>query len=146
MGYSIYEIIGKDHSWRGVFFVDSSEDKKVSAKGFYDSLADESTTKRMFKTRFDTWRDRQPNKTSRYHGWNKSEFNGKYTKCFVFKYKSHRLYGFLCNPKASNGRYQACVLVNYAVKNQSETDETSLKCVEQVRTTLFVQKAIKDFF
>ncbi|MEK6777750.1 MAG: hypothetical protein AABY87_12865 [bacterium] len=135
----------EDHPRRGVAFL-ISRDRKVTAKTFFDNLDRNSTTYRMLMTRFDAWRDGQPNQNSRYHGWNQSEFGGKYTKCFVFKYKAQRLYGFLYNPKPSDRSYQVCIVVKHAVKNKNETDETDLKNVEEIRTTLDVQRAINNYF
>ena len=100
-------------------------------------------------TRFDAWIDGKIEKKW-YHGWDRSEFQGKYTNCFVFKCKEkrseHRFYGFLYNPKLSNPRYQICVLVVHAFKNEWATDETDLKEVERIRTTPAVKKVIDDFF
>jgi hypothetical protein len=147
MGYRIQIIIGKDHSRRGVAFLISSDDKKVNAYDFYDRLDKENVIRRMFNTRFDNWQEGQLPKKHRYHGWNKSEFKGSYTQCFVFKYKEHRLYGFLCNPKTPrNPNYQICVLTRYTTKNEHESDETDLKYVEEIRTNISVQQKVKDFF
>ena len=104
---------------------------------------------RSFRVRFDTWKDGK-NKENWYHGWNLSEFQGKYTKCFVFKCKeerlNHRFYGFLCNPKPSNPRYEVCVLVVYTCKGQWETNVTDLKKVERIRTIPAVQNALEKCF
>lgn len=147
MAYQIKIVTGKDHEKRGIaFLISNPSDRKITAKDFFDGLDDKNVIKRMFLTRFDSWRDGQPNKTSRYHGWDKSEFKGQYTQCFVFKYKNIRLYGFLCNPKEKNSRYQICILVRHAKKKERETDEIDLKQVEGIRSTVPIQKTIKDFF
>lgn len=146
MGYRIEIIIGKEHGRRGVAFLvsENNEDKKITGKVAFDRL--NNTGDRMLRSRFDAWQSGQPNKHARYHGWDKSEYNGRYTNCFVFKYKSHRFYGFLCNPKENNLRYQVCILVKHATKKEHETDETELKQVENIRSNLTVQRKIKDFF
>src|SRR6266850_8415215 len=48
----------------------------------------------------------------RFHGWSKSQHEGKYTNCFVFKNvaEGERFYGFLCRPKAKDPQYEMCVL------------------------------------
>jgi hypothetical protein len=116
----------------------------VTAKPIFDNL--KGNIDRLLRTRFDAWIDKQPDKPSRYHGWNQSEFQGRYTHCFVFKAKSNRFYGFLCNPKPSNRSYQVCILVRHAFKKEHETDGTDLKQVEALRTTVAVQRAITDYF
>lgn len=146
MGYRIEIIIGKDHLRRGIAFLisEQNENKKITAKVAFDGL--DRTCENSFRTRFDAWQSGQPNKPARYHGWDKSEYKGRYTKCFVFKYRFHRFYGFLCNPKEKNPSYQICILVRYANKKEWETDETDLKHVEEIRTNLTIQRMIKDFF
>ncbi|MDO9565164.1 MAG: hypothetical protein Q7J15_00240 [Candidatus Desulfaltia sp.] len=143
MTYRIEFIAGEHHQRRGVCFLISG-DKKVAAKPIFDNL--KGNIDSLLRTRFDAWIDNQLGKPSRYHGWNKSEFHGRYTKCFVFKAKSHRFYGFLCNPKPSNNSYQVCILVRYAFKKEHKTDEADLKQVETLRTTVAVWRAITDYF
>ena len=143
MGYHIHIIIGKDHPMRGVAFL-VSEDKIMTAKKAFDNL--DRTCERSLRTRFDAWQSGQQNKSTRYHGWNKSEYNGRYTNCFVFKCKSHRFYGFLYNPKEENKRYQICILVSHANKKEWETDEADLKYIEAIRTNLAVIRTVKEFF
>lgn len=143
MTYQIEFITGEHHQKRGVCFL-ISENKRVTAKLNFDNL--KKNIERLLRTRFDAWRDRQPDKPARYHGWNQSEFQGRYTHCFVFKAKSNRFYGFLCNPKQSNRSYQVCVLVRHAIKKEHETDEIDLKQVEELRTTIAIQQAIADHF
>ena len=136
----------KDHLHRGVLFL-ISEDGRVTAKSVFDGLDED--TKKMFQTRFDYWLSRKPYPRG-YHGWDKSEFKGRYTNCFVFTGREERLakrlYGFLCNPKPSDHRYHVCILIRYARKTKHETDEADLKIVEEIRTLPAVQKAITDYF
>jgi len=143
MIYQIEFIAGESHQKRGVCFLISG-DRKVTAKPIFDKLKE--NIDRSLRSRFDMWIDKQPDKPSRYHRWNQSEFQGRYTHCFVFKVKSNRFYGFLCNPKKSNPIYQVCVLVRHALKKDHETDETDLKQVEEFRTTLSIQRTITDYF
>jgi hypothetical protein len=145
MGYQIEIITGENHDRRGVAFL-LSGDKKINAHDFFSKLTKNDLRKRQLNVRFDCWRDRQPDRKHRYHGWNRSEFKGFYTHCFVFKFERNRIYGFLCNPKSNNKAYQLCVLVRHALKNESETDETELKIVNEISSNLTVQRTVKDFF
>lgn len=144
--YKIELITPENHPRRGVAFL-ISEDKRVTAKLEFDGLTE--NTQRMFKTKFDYWLSRKPYREG-YHGWDKSEYQGKYVNCFVFTHRENRLaqrlYGFLHNPKISNPNYQVCVLVRHASKKKHQTDETDLKIVEEMRTLPVLQKAIGDYF
>lgn len=146
MTYQLEFVAGEHHRKRSVCFL-ISEDKKITAKPIFDRLSEkEKNVERSLRTNFDAWRDKQPNKPARYHGWNRSGFGGRYTKCFVFKAKAHRFYGFLCNPKESDSSYQVCILVRHAKKGGHKTDETDLKQVEELRMTLAIQQTIKKVF
>jgi hypothetical protein len=139
-------MITVDHPMRGVAFL-ISEDKRSTAKSGFDGL--NKNTKNMFQTRFDYWLNNKPYGKG-YHGWDKSQFGGKYTHCFVFtcreKRKAQRLYGFLCNPKPSDQRYRICVLIRHAAKTEHETDENELRIVEEMRNLPDVLKALDDYF
>jgi hypothetical protein len=146
MLYRIEFIAGENHPKRGVAFL-ISENKKVTAKPIFDSLNKKNKNiERSLRTRFDAWIDRQPDKPARYHGWDQSEFQGRYTNCFVFKVKNNRFYGFLCNPKSFNHSYRVCILVRHAFKKEHETDETELKQVEELGKIEAIQKTINDYF
>lgn len=146
MAYQIKFVAGEHHHKRGICFL-ISEDNRVTAKPSFDRLSkNNKNIERLLRTRFDAWRDKHLDKPARYHGWNQSEFQGRYTRCFVFKAKAHRFYGFLCNPKSSDRSYQVCILVRHAIKKEHETDETDLKQVEELRTTIAIQRAITDYF
>lgn len=83
----------------------------------------------------------------RYHGWNASQYGGKYTNCYVFKHvdEAERIYGFLCRPTvAENQNCEVCVLVLFAEKKRNETDVTELKRVEEMRTDPNVWRALND--
>jgi hypothetical protein len=144
--YKLTFISCENHARRGLLFLDST-DRKIDAKNEFDKFTD--NVKRHFKTRFDAWIDGHANKHW-FHGWNQTEFGGKYQNCYVFKYEDNRhqrrLYGFLHHPRKSNANYQICVLVCHAFKNKSKTDEYYLKTVEDIRSSFVVQAVIKDFF
>ena len=63
-----------------------------------------------------------------YHGYNRSEYNGKYSKCFQFEDKGRgtRFYGFIIHPLANNRRFVLCVLSHFTTKNTHRTDESIL--------------------
>jgi hypothetical protein len=140
--YQIEFITEEEHPKRGVVIL-VSDDNKMNAKTKFDKL--KTNTERHFRTRFDAWKDGKLNKKW-YHGWNQTEFGGKYALCFVFKYKSDRFYGFLCNPKTTNRAYQICVLATHINKHQDKTDEADLKEIESIRTMFLVNKAIEIYF
>lgn len=143
MKYRIEIIIGENHPKRGLAFL-KSQDRRVNAKSAFKKL--DKKSKYTFKTRFEYWQSGKPHKKY-YHGWDKSEFKGKYTNCFVFKHNKHRFYGLLRSKiKKYNPSYQVCVLVVYTEKDEWETYELDLKTVEAIRTTLAVQKTMEDFF
>jgi hypothetical protein len=59
---------------------------------------------------------------------------------------NHRFYGFLIHPKSGNQRFQICILVVHAKKQQQKTDETCLEQVESMRINPMIQEFIKDYF
>lgn len=144
--YTLYFSTSENHRHRSVAFL-VSDDTRVTAKDIFDGLS--NNIERHFRTRFDAWVGGQIN-NNLFHGWNKTQFGGKYIKCFVFKCKDNRenrrFYGFLCNPKAQDRQYQVCVLVNHAYKSRHETDIANLEDVEKIRTSFMVQKAVSDYF
>ena len=137
-------ITSYDHHRRGVAFL-NIDDSRVTAKFEFDNL--NLNLQRHFRKRFEAWQEGKI-QNDWYHGWDKSEFSGRYIKCFVFEYKSKgdRFYGFLCNPKEENPRYQLCVLINHKIKRQHKTQTVDLNTVECFRTTLNIQREINKFF
>lgn len=146
MDYKVHDINnGKKHPKRGVAFLVSDKDKKVTAKAVFDSLDKNEAPYRGLMTGFEAWQGCLVNK-KRFHGWNKTEYKGRYTKCFVFKHNKHHFYGFLCNPKENNIRYEACILVRHTNKTEWQTDETDLKQVEELRSNIPIQNLIRQFY
>lgn len=144
--YNIEFITRDNHPRRAVAFLISSG-RQITAKSVFDGLGNNS--EKTLLSRFDAWVDWLKN-DKWYHGWTQSQFEGRFTNCFVFKYKENRLeqrfYGFLCNPKSSDRGFQLCVLIRHASKNQWETDENDLRIVEEIRTRPAVQKIIYNHF
>src|ERR1700722_2113699 len=85
------------------------------------------TDARAFRSRMDQWLDGANGPDSYFHNF-KSDL--AHRNCFVFKYKQHRLYGFLCHPNDANLRFQLCSLCIYATKNEHESDRAELDRVE----------------
>jgi hypothetical protein len=132
-----------EHSYRSVAFL-ITENPQVSAYDAFINLRENQ--EKAFRNRFDAWVGGHLN-NDRYHGWNKSEFSGKYTNCFVFEHKGwgDRFYGFLCNPRKSNPGYQLCVLIVYEQKTKHKTNETNLITVESFRIMLAVRTIIRKY-
>jgi hypothetical protein len=82
----------------------------------------------------------------RFHGWNKTQHGGKYTKCFVFKNVSQaaRLYGFLCRPKPADSDYEMCILVLFAQKKKWKTDTGELERAKAMINDPDILNALKD--
>jgi hypothetical protein len=132
---------------RGVAFLVCDEDKRITAKKDFDKLPKDA--KKKINTGMDYWLKGYSNRPQLFHGWNQSEFGGKYVFCFVFKSQdgkqSHRLYGFLCNPSTKFPRFQLCVLIFHEYKDGNKTDPTVLKRVDSFRIDPDVNHAI-DFY
>lgn len=128
---------------RGVAFLVSDKDAKVTAKQGFARLTKDAT--RKLHTGIDYWLGGYKNPRL-FHGWDKSEFGGKYDNCFVFKSRddkqAHRFYGFLCNPSERQPRFQLCVLLFHETKDENETDETILKRIESFRINIDVTHAV----
>lgn len=126
---------------RGIGFLVFPGNKVVTAHAKFNKLPPKE--RRWMEKSFDWWVSGAGRNNNRFHGWDKSEFNGKYTECFVFKGDENRLYGFLCHPKKQDGdpSFQFCVLIAHAQKNQWETEEAFLKLSEELRLHLEVQQA-----
>ncbi len=136
----------ESHARRAVaFFV--TRKTQITARNFFRTLNPKVAD--LLRTRFEYWVSGKPIKKY-FHGWDRSQFAGKYTFCFVFKCNEkriqHRFYGFLCNPKDSNPGYQICILVVHATKREWDTDEHDLRQVEAIRTTPTVQEIILNHF
>ena len=105
----IQMVAGHSNKMRSVAFLVCNE---FDGYDVYDRLSEK--LKRHLSTSFDYWIMNKP-MDKRFHGWNRSSFGGAYTNCFVFKLPHKRFYGFLCNPKSRNPRYQLCATDGFAV-------------------------------
>jgi len=132
---------GLKHAHRAIAFLEQHSASYVDIKAAFDGL--KASAQRYHLKSFDFWLG--DHKNDRYHGWNQSQHNGKYTECFVFRNVSEgeRLYGFLCRPKEGDAHYEMCVLILYAKKKRWNTDLTELARAETMRTDPDVLAALR---
>ena len=133
---------------RGVAFLIDESNKYVNAKKIFDKLPEKQSVNREREvcTRFDYWLDGKTH-DNYFHGWPNHE---RYKECFVFKWRhqrqEHRMYGFLCNPKMYDPRFQLCVLISHAKKNSWETNPPDLDRVMNISRQESVKLAINELF
>ena len=113
---------------------------ECNGKAAFDKLV--QARDREVRNRFDHWIDGNPF-PQYYHGWD----NPKYRHCFCFRWKNkrihQRLYGFVCNPKRHDQRFQLCVLVFHTAKTTEDTDFTILDKINRLRMDSDVTAAIQ---
>jgi hypothetical protein len=121
-----------------VFLVCNGE---YDARAAFDKLV--PSYARLVRERIDHWIDDGVHKKY-HHGWDQPE----YRQCYCFKWKEgrvhQRLYGFKCNPKHDNARFQLCVLVFHATKADN-TDFAILDRINRLRTDSYVLAAIQHY-
>jgi hypothetical protein len=136
---------GKTHARRAVAFLHNAEFSYVNVTDVFEGLPENISD--TFKRRFDNWIAALPGSPvphHQYHGWEKTDYDGKYIECFVFKAPGHRLYGFLCHPKSpGDKRYELCVLVLHDDKYAHKTWEPNLKNSKKMNTNTDVIRAIE---
>jgi hypothetical protein len=77
-------------------------------------------------SRFDLWLD-EGICDKYFHGF-KNDSEAAYRNLFVFKWKQHRWYGFLCHPQSkSNPSFLLCVLTIHAMEKEHQTDRAELE-------------------
>lgn len=101
------------------------------------------TDARAFRSHMDQWLDGANGPKTHFHPF-KSDLDHR--NCFVFKYKEHRLYGFLCHPKDNDRRFQLCSLCIYATKHEHSSDRSELDRIEQWGRNLVAQEAISKVY
>lgn len=126
--FEIYEVDGHPFlkTDLNVVLLSCAQDEKFfNLEREFDDAKDD--IKKGINTGIDYWKmgSRQ---NKRHHGWTASQYNGSYTNCYVFKHlaKKVRVYGYLVRPNPHD-RIVCCVLMHYAIKKESETDEEILK-------------------
>jgi hypothetical protein len=77
--------------------------------------------RRNFEGRFDWWTNAPLGVTKKEYcqGWDEEG----YGKVWVFKYREHRIFGFLCHPDDEDPSFQMCVLCSYTIKDGWEADK-----------------------
>jgi hypothetical protein len=143
MAYTVTLISGLQPSLhRGIAFLESDTDRNVNAHAGFGKL--KKNRKRDMMRRFDHWL--AGNFLNNWH----HGFPRPHADCYTFKTKDsgsyHRLYGFLIHPRPLEQRFQACVLVSYAIKNQEHTDLTILDRIKNLRTSVEVIGAVRRAF
>src|SRR5947207_11726287 len=102
---------------RGIGFLEGH--KELDAGLTFDGL--EESDERYFRASTDQWLDGANGPKIRFHNF-KSDW--EFRECFVFKCDEHRMYGFLCNPKEHDPRFQLCALCIHAFKYERESDRS----------------------
>jgi hypothetical protein len=135
---------GEGHERRAVVLLSYTGVSYANAIGQFSGLR--GNIRDIFLRRFENWVGNIPNK-KHYHGWEQSQYGGRYQHCFVFKHKEHRFYGFLCHPRSPrDNRLQVCALVLHAFKRDWTTDETELRRAQALSEDVTVQQAIRRRF
>jgi hypothetical protein len=132
------------HKYRSVAVVEEHSSPSANLSGFFPKVLVTSDD-RYYQKSFEYWTGGFHIK-KRFHGWNKSQHEGKYTECFVFKNVSEaeRIYGFLCRPKAEDPNYEMCVLVHYAQKKKWTTDTAEIQRAKDLKSNRDILNALKD--
>jgi hypothetical protein len=120
---------------RGIGFLEGHGelDGASAFHGFKDAV------EREFRSRMDQWLDGKNGPKKYFHNF---KSDPDHRNCFVFKYREHRVYGFLCHPNDRNRRFQLCALCIYATKHEHETDRAQVDRVEQWFRNIGAQQAI----
>jgi hypothetical protein len=146
MSFSVYRIPNLIYGQgrRDVAILESDEEARVQAKEAFGALNDKHRTEMLNK--FDAWK-RGEHVDKWFHGFNEQN----YRECFVFKRKHAgtylRFYAFLIHPcPLTDARYQVCILVSHAIKNQERTDPRELDFANVMRTDAQVTACVKRAF
>jgi hypothetical protein len=135
--YCVEFISGHNVGRRALAWLINSSKKAINAKAVFEKLADKD--ERDLRRRFDYWLD-GGRKDNWFHGFPNSQ---DHKRCFVFKLKNSRFYGFLCNPDDNHPNFLLCVLIIHAKKNQWETDLSELDRICEFRDNQDVQAKTK---
>jgi len=137
--------------FRGIACIAGS-DSIIDESTLFEFLCQDNLVRQQMMSRMNGWINRFPkgDRPKQYHGWNRKQFNGKYTECFVFKYRNDRfdirIYGFKCHPIPDDSRFELFVpVVVIDQKRQHETDETNLKRVVGARCLRQVQDCLDRY-
>lgn len=124
----------------------------MDANDFEAFLSIHRLVRKQMMARMTHWVNRfgKPDVPEKYHGWNRRQYGGLYTMCFVFKYRNDRFdarcYGFKCNPPELGGDLQVFVPVEVVKqKRKNQTDERILRNVADAYADPKVVDCISQF-
>jgi hypothetical protein len=126
----------RQSSDRGIGFLEGHGD--LDAGSTFDGF-EGTINGRAFRSHMDQWLDGADGPKTHFHNF---KFDLAHRNCFVFKYKQHRLYGFLCHPKDTDAGFQLCSLCIYATKNERQSDKSELDRIESWRRSVAAWQAI----
>jgi len=129
----------RQSAMRGIGFLEGHSELDAGIE--FDSLG--VSDERYFRASMDQWLDGANGPKTRFHNF---KSDPEYRECFVFKCDEHRLYGFLCNPKDTDRRFQLCALCIHALKHEHQSDRAELKRVDEWRQSLGAQEAIAKVY
>jgi hypothetical protein len=117
---------------RAIGFLEDRNDPRMDARATFATLS--GNRERTVRHKFGYWQEGGQPHDKWFHGW---PSNPKYKDCFVFKWDEqrlhHRLYGFLCNPSATQPRLRVCALMYHDAKTDWETDYSILDRINTAR-------------
>ncbi len=132
-------VVGRN-SRRAIAFL-RGDDPFVNAWDFYQQLV--QTKRRKIDRSFDYWINNRTNDTL-HHGWTKSQHNGEFVDCHVFKVlkENERFYARKSHPLASDGRFELCLIVHALMKSQSDLPRSEARKVLEIASDGGVTRAV----
>ena len=120
---------------RGIGFLGG--DAWLNAEAVFQGLS--GTTEEDIRNRIDHWLGGGV-KDKYHHGFPNDPHHDQ---CYVFKHKSLRFYGFLCNPRPESDKgFRLCVLTEAVYKHQWETETAILNRAMRLLAEREARKAI----
>jgi hypothetical protein len=120
---------------RGIGFLEGHGE--LNAGSAFDGFT--GTILREMRSHMDQWLDGRNGPKQHFHNFKNED--PEHRNCFEFRYREHRLYGFLCHPDG-RPRFQVCALCIYTTKFKWESDRAELDRVEQWYRIVTAHKAI----
>jgi hypothetical protein len=129
---------------RGVGFLLFSGNDFVNAHKSYSDL--KSTDRSRLWTSFDYWITQIAiDVRERCHGYNKTQYGGRYTSCFQFEVRESRFYGFLSNPDDLYPKFLFFTAIHHLNKYRARTEETVLAKVTELSKNKEIERAIFSY-
>jgi hypothetical protein len=79
------------------------------------------------------------------HGYDKTQYGGKYTCCFQFDIRESRFYGFLSHPKQEARNFLYFTAIHHLFKNYKRTEEKVLRRIVEIAQSEDVERTISAF-